>query len=46
MRKWDVGRYTLTQLMNALDRADPSDPHAGGIPIGSLDDIDRMYGLG
>lgn len=46
MRKWEIMRYTLTQLINALDRTDPDDPHAGNIPLGSLDDIDRMFGLG
>lgn len=44
MRKWEIGRYTLTQLANALDRSDPSDPHRGNIPIGSLEDVDRMFG--
>jgi hypothetical protein len=43
MRKWEVGRYTLTQLVNALDRSDPNDPHAGNIPINSLDDIDELF---
>lgn len=46
MRKWEIMRYTLTQLLNALDRGDPSDPHAGGIPLNSLDDIERMFGAG
>lgn len=46
MRKWEIGRYTLSQLLNALDTTDPNDPHAGNVPINSLDDIDRMYGLG
>jgi hypothetical protein len=45
MRKWDIGRYTLTQILNALDRGDPDDPHAGNVEIGSLEDIARMYGL-
>jgi hypothetical protein len=44
MRKWEISRYTLSQVINALDRTDPSDPHAGNIPIGSLDDIDMLFG--
>jgi len=44
MRKWEWGRYTLSQLLNALDRSDPTDPHAGGIPIQSLDDLHDLYG--
>jgi hypothetical protein len=44
MRKWEIGRYTLTQLLNALDMSDPNDPHAGNIPINSLDDLEEMYG--
>jgi len=43
MRKWEVGRYTLTQLLNALDYSDPNDPHRGGIPISSLADLDGMF---
>lgn len=46
MRKWEIKRYTLSQLLSALDRSDPDDPHAGGIPIASLDEIDQMFGLG
>ncbi len=42
MRKWDVRRYTITQLLVALDRTDPSDPHAGNVPIGSLAELDRL----
>jgi hypothetical protein len=44
MRKWDYSRYTLTQLVNALDTSDPDDPHAGNIPIGSLDELDEIFG--
>lgn len=40
MRKWEVARYTLSQINNALDQSDPDDPHAGGIPITSLDVLD------
>jgi len=43
MRKWEWSRYTLTQLINALDRRDPSDPHSGNIPLGSLDDLEEFY---
>ena len=46
MRRWEIGRDTLSQIINALDASDPNDPHAGNIPINSLDEIDRMYGLG
>lgn len=42
MRKWDVMRYTLSQIINALKHEDPDDPHAGGIPIGSLSMLDRL----
>lgn len=44
MRKSDVARYTLSQVINALDRNDPGDPHAGGIPISSLDELDSLFG--
>lgn len=44
MRKWEYSRYTLTQLLNALDTSDPSDPHAGNIPITSLDDLEEILG--
>jgi hypothetical protein len=42
MRKWEIGRYTLTQLINALDQSDPNDPHAGGIPLNSLADLEEF----
>lgn len=45
--KWgsaEVCRHTLTQIMNALDSSDPNDPHRGQIPIGSLADLDEMFG--
>jgi hypothetical protein len=42
MRKWEIGRYTLTQLHDALDRSDPDDPHRGQIPIDSLEDLDDL----
>lgn len=42
MRKWDYRRYTLTQLLNALDTTDPDDPHAGQMPIGSLAELEQM----
>ncbi len=44
MRKWETMRYTLSQLLNALDYSDPNDPHAGGVPINSLADLDEMFG--
>ena len=44
MRKWEIGRYTLTQLLNALDTSDPNDPHAGGISINSIDDLEELLG--
>ena len=43
MRKWEVGRYTLSQVINALDRSDPNDPHANQIPIGSLDELEELF---
>lgn len=43
MRKWEWGRYTLTQLLAAVDTADPNDPHAGGVPIASLDELDDLW---
>lgn len=43
MRKWEIGRYTLSQLLNALAREDRSDPHAGNVPIGSLAELDRLW---
>jgi hypothetical protein len=42
MRKWEIGRYTLTQLLNGLDYSDPNDPHAGGIPLSSLAELDDL----
>ena len=42
MRKWDIARYTLTQLQIALDTSDPDDPHAGQIPLNSLADLDDL----
>jgi hypothetical protein len=42
MRKWEYRRYTLTQLLNALDTSDPNDPHAGQITINSLADLDEF----
>lgn len=43
MRKWDVGRYTLSQLKNALDQSDPDDPHAGQQEIRSLSQLDHLF---
>jgi hypothetical protein len=42
MRRWEIGRYTFSQLLNALDSTDPSDPHAGGIPLTSLSQLDDL----
>ena len=39
MRRWEIGRYTLTQLCNALDYSDPDDPHKGNIPISGMGDL-------
>lgn len=44
MRKWEWSRYTLSQLLAMLDRSDPDDPHAGGIEIHSLSQLDDMWG--
>lgn len=43
MRKWEIGRYTITQIVNALDTSDRSDPHAGQMPLGSLADLEEMF---
>jgi hypothetical protein len=48
MRKWDAARYTLSQLHNALDYSDHSDPHAGNVPLAGPDDLRAildMHGL-
>ena len=45
MRKWEIGRYTLTQLINALDRSDPNDPHRGQTMIGSIAELEEMFDL-
>jgi hypothetical protein len=42
MRKWELARYTLTQLVTALDFSDPNDPHSGNIPLTSLADLDDL----
>lgn len=42
MRKWEVGRYTPTQLVNALDTSDPDDPHAGNVPVSGLGDLQSL----
>lgn len=44
MRKWEWSRYTVRQLLNALDESDPDDPHAGNIPISSMDDLEALLG--
>jgi hypothetical protein len=44
MRRWEIGRYTLTQLINALDRSDPDDPHRGQTRISSLAELDELFG--
>jgi hypothetical protein len=42
MRKWEIGRYTLTQLEEALSDTDPDDLSAGTIPIPSLSVLDEF----
>jgi hypothetical protein len=42
MRKWDVERYTLSQICNALSEPKEHDPHAGGKRIYSLAEIDDL----
>lgn len=42
MRKWEVRRYTLSQLANAL-RQDSDDPHAGQLPVTSMDQLDALW---
>lgn len=41
MRRWEIGRCTLTYLVNALDFSDPTDPHRGGHHINSLSELDK-----
>jgi len=36
MRKWEIGRYTLSQLLNALNQSDPNN-------IQSLDELDELF---
>jgi hypothetical protein len=43
MRKWEIARYTLSQLANALDRSDPDDPHAGQMSLNSLDQLHDLF---
>lgn len=43
MRRWEIGRYTLSQLASALDTSDPDDPHAGNLPISSLAELDDLW---
>lgn len=45
MRRWEIGRYTLSQLLNALDRSDPNDPHRGQTMINSVAELDEMFDL-
>lgn len=42
MKKWEVRRYTLAQLLAMLDTSDPDDPHRGNIPISSLSELDDL----
>ena len=44
MRKWEIVRYTRSQLLNALDYSDPNDPHRGGIEIRCQADLDALLG--
>jgi hypothetical protein len=39
MRKWEIGRYTLSQILNALSEPEKHDPHKDGKRITSLADI-------
>ena len=43
MRRWEIGQYTVSQLVNALDRSEPSSRRDGGIPLQSLDDLDELF---
>ena len=44
MRKWEIGRYTLGQIANALDRGGgDDDPHAGQEEVRSMEDLERMW---
>jgi len=42
MRRWEIGRYTFSQLLSALDSSDQDDPHRGGVPLGSLAELDAL----
>ncbi len=48
MRKWDIVRYTVRQLVNALEQADDgTDPHRGQLEIRSADQFEALLeGLG
>jgi hypothetical protein len=44
MRKWDVARYTLSQLLDALaDDEAARDPHRGGAPIAAVGDVEEHW---
>lgn len=44
MRKWEIGRYTLSQLLNALaDDEAERDPHRGGAPISAIGDVEAHW---
>lgn len=43
MRRWEIGQYTLTQLVNALDRSEPASRRDPTIPLRSLDDLDELF---
>ena len=43
MRKWEIARYTLSQVLRALERTDPDDPHAGNLPISAIGEIEAQW---
>lgn len=43
MRKWEIARYTLSQLLCALASPDESDPHAGNLPITAIGDVEEHW---
>jgi len=45
MRKWEITRYTLRQLCNAL-KQESDDPHRGQLEIRSAEQFEELLGLG
>jgi hypothetical protein len=43
MRKWEIARYTLSQLLNALADDEARDPHRGGAPIAAIGEVEAHW---